>query len=88
MPPGSVASGYEGSRKDPDVVGFEGRENVRSTLGFLESMRPLGATTSGSVLLKMSGSKLRLPLLLRRAGDSLLLEDCGFWGCAELKLGM
>ena len=26
------------------MVGFEGRENVRSTLGFLESMRPLGAT--------------------------------------------
>lgn len=24
--------------------GFEGRENVRSTLGFLESMRALGAT--------------------------------------------
>lgn len=66
--------------KDPDVIGFEGRENVRSTLGFLESMRPLGATTSGSekvVVLKMSESKLRLPLLLRRAGDSLLLEDCG-----------
>lgn len=26
------------------MVGFEGRENVRSTLGFLESIRPLGAT--------------------------------------------
>lgn len=26
------------------MVGFEGRENVRSTLGFLESMRPLGVT--------------------------------------------
>lgn len=42
--------------------------------------------TSGSeklVVLKMSGSKLRLPLLLRRAGDALLLEDCGFRGSAE-----
>lgn len=26
------------------MVGFAGRENVRSTLGFLESMRPFGAT--------------------------------------------
>lgn len=63
------------------MVGFEGRENVRSTLGFLESMCPLGVTTSGLervVVLKMSESKLRLPLLLRRAGDAFLLEDCGF----------
>lgn len=71
-------------------MGLEGRENVRSTLGFLWSTRPLDATFSESVklvVLKMSGSKLRLPLLLMRAGDSLLVEDCGFCGSAELKLG-
>lgn len=35
------------------------------------------------LLLKMSGSKLRLPLLLRRAGDVRLLGDSGFRGSAE-----
>ena len=33
--------------------------------------------------LKMSGSKLRLPLLLRRVGDALLWEDFGFGDSAE-----
>lgn len=43
MPPGTAARGYEGSRNDPDVVGLDGRENVRSTLGFLGMVCPLGA---------------------------------------------
>lgn len=49
IPPGSVASGYEGSRKEPDVAGLDGRENVRSTLGFLGSMIPFGATVRQSI---------------------------------------
>lgn len=35
------------------------------------------------LVLKMSGSKLRLPLLLRREGDVRLLGDSGFRGSAE-----
>lgn len=35
------------------------------------------------LVLKMSGSKLRLPLLLRRAGEARLLADSGFRGSAE-----
>lgn len=35
------------------------------------------------LVLKMSGSKLRLPLLLRRAGEARLLGDSGFRGSAE-----
>lgn len=31
------------------MVGFDGRENVRSTLGFLESMRPLVVTVKQEV---------------------------------------
>lgn len=36
-----------------------------------------------ALVLKMSVSKLRLPLLLRRAGDVRLLGDSGFRGSAE-----
>lgn len=40
------------------MVGFEGRENVRSTLGFLESVHPLGATVrKGS---QMSGTEVEI----------------------------
>lgn len=73
------------------MVGLDGRENVRSTLGFLDSDGPLGdaALVSEKLLvLKMSGSKLRLPLLLRRAEDVRLLGDSAVRGSAELKLGM
>lgn len=44
MLPGSDASGYEGSRKEPVEDDLAGRENVRSTLGFLESTLPFAAT--------------------------------------------
>lgn len=94
------------------MVGLEGRENVRSTLEFLDSDGPLGdavgkdgrgqrseknvrtvaalceadlpALVSEKLLvLKMSGSKLRLPLLLRRAEDVRLLGDSALRGSAE-----
>lgn len=102
------------------MVGLEGRENVRSTLGFLDSDGPLGDTLGADVggrrgymsedkgkgrkiyelpqvcetdvpalvskrllVLKMSVSKLRLPLLWRRAGDVRQLGDSGFRGSAE-----
>lgn len=35
------------------------------------------------LVLKMSGSKFKLPLLLRRAGEVRLLGDSGFRGSAE-----
>lgn len=90
MLPGSDASGYEGRRKEPVEEDLAGREKVRSTLGFLESKLFVASESISErfVALNMSWSRLRLPLLLRRPGDSFLREHWSRGGSAELKLGM
>lgn len=56
------------------MVGFEGRENVRSTLGFLDSTHRLGATIrKGSQMSGTKGKKcFKVPL---KDSSSLLFPD-------------